>query len=99
MAATDEDATIGGDLAPHLTLGTGRRTLYVMDAFNHAEWFPLLPLDYFLSAETDLDFDTMRTLEERGEVAPGEPQKMGTFLGKGVWLYPLRYLVPPPASD
>lgn len=89
------DATIGGDWAPILTLGTGRPTLYVNDVFNPAPRFPELRLQYFLSAgswQDELNLTALRAMEG---ITLSEPVLLGTMLGREILLYELAYEDPP----
>lgn len=88
---TGPEASIGGDWAPYLTLGTGRKTLYVNDWFNRAERFPLLRPDYFLSAGSWQDELNLKLLEEGANPSLGEPVRLGVMLGNDIVLYPLLY--------
>jgi hypothetical protein len=87
-----EEESVGGDWAPILTIGTGRRSLYVNEWFNRPERFQILRPDYFLDAQSWHDERNMGLLESDSLISLGEPSPLGTMLGNEITLYPLHYL-------
>jgi hypothetical protein len=86
-----EEESVGGDWAPILTIGTGRRSLYVNEWYNPPETFQNLRPDYFLFAQSWHDNRNLELLESDSLISLGEPVPLGTMLGNEIRLYPLIY--------
>ena len=91
-----ENATIAGDWAPMIVLGTPVRALYMNRRFNPVASIGVSRPDYFLHGESR---ESQRSLEEllrAPGVRVGAPIDVGTYYEAG-WrmvLYPLRYDAP-----
>lgn len=92
VALVGEDESVGGDWAPILTIGTGRRSLYVNEWYNVPERFHVLRPDYFLDAQSWHDERNMARIEADSLIGLGEPVPLGTMFGNEIRLYPLHYL-------
>ena len=79
------EASIAGDWAPFLTLGTPIRSLYSNPVINHPRRFSQLEPDYFLWSRDD---DPVPKLEAVG-VCVGPPVYESEYLDRRVVLYPL----------
>jgi 4-amino-4-deoxy-L-arabinose transferase-like glycosyltransferase len=92
VALVGEDESIGGDWAPILTIGTGRRSLYVNEWYNPPVIFHVLRPDYFLDAQSWHDERNMALIESDSLINLGEPVPLGPMFGNEIRLYPLHYL-------
>ena len=87
-----EDESVAGDWAPILTIGTGRRSLYVNEWYNTPENFHVLRPDYFLDADSWHDERNVARIESDSLISLGEPVPLGAMFGNEIRLYPLDYL-------
>jgi len=92
VALVGEDESVGGDWAPILTIGTGRRSLYVNEWYNPPDTFHVLRPDYFLDAQSWHDERNLARLEADSLISLGEPVSLGPMFGNELSLYPLHYL-------
>jgi hypothetical protein len=91
-AALPAAASVAGDWAPFLTLGTGLRSLYLLSPENDVRRLPELRPDYFLFAGTVADRESLRVIREQlPTVSLGPPRRLGRYAGKEVVLHRLVY--------
>ena len=84
------DASVAGEWAPFLTLGTGIRSLYVTEV----EQVEALRPDYLLLSETNADRATRRELARIPGVILGEPLLVARYTGSEVSLHSMSYQTP-----
>jgi hypothetical protein len=87
-----EDESVVGDWAPILTIGTGRRSLYVNEWYNRPEEFLVLRPDYFLDARSWHDVRNLVRIQFDPSISLGEPVQLGQMFGNEIRIYPLHYL-------
>ncbi|MEM6703583.1 MAG: hypothetical protein AAF690_12795 [Acidobacteriota bacterium] len=90
----EPEATVGGDWAPFLFLGTDRRALHMSDYLNELERLGELDLDYYLHSDTELVGQPLweRLQTEDLGVELSEPLLVGSYVGREVRLHRLEYV-------
>ncbi|MEJ2080517.1 MAG: hypothetical protein P8Z74_21410 [Acidobacteriota bacterium] len=92
LAATvPRGASVGGDWAPFLTLGTDLHALYMNHSFNAAARIASVRPDFFLFSETR-DSEFYRAAIQKNELVQlGAPVFECSYAGRQVVLYPIHY--------
>ena len=87
-------ASVAGDWAPYLTLGTSRRALYMNNRFNRAERVLETRPDFFLYAGTGNDRESLSILMNDSKIQVDDGVRVGSLLGRSIVLHEIAYLVP-----
>ena len=89
------EATMAGDWAPIVALGTPVRALYMNRRFNPVENIDALRPDYFFYGESPESRRSLGELLRAPGVRVAPPVDVGTYYnGRRVALYPLHYDAP-----
>ncbi|TPG16492.1 hypothetical protein EAH87_14835 [Sphingomonas koreensis] len=85
-------ATLAGNYAPALALGTPYRALYLGGSGNDPRFVTALRPDYFVDLATDADKATLMSLDSNPAVRLGPPLIFGSYARRQVILHHLFYV-------